>query len=224
MQVNSIIDLIGQPVQQVPIIGFIGNLFLAAILSYILGDVFVRYGRTLSNRKMLAANFVLITVTTMFIITVVKSSLALSLGLVGALSIVRFRTAIKEPEELAYLFLAIAVGLGLGADQTVATLVAFVFVVTYLWLRSDYRKNDSQSHMYLTVTGRTDGNLSFDKVLSILKKHCASAYLNRHDESQGKFEGVFVVEFVDIDVLSSCRAELRQLDPSIAYTFIDSRT
>ncbi len=41
--------------------------------------------------------------------------LMLGLGLVGALSIIRFRTPIKEPEELAYLFLAIAVGIGLGA-------------------------------------------------------------------------------------------------------------
>ena len=42
--------------------------------------------------------------TTMVVITIVKSSLALSLGLVGALSIVRFRAAIKEPEELAFYF------------------------------------------------------------------------------------------------------------------------
>ena len=54
-----------------------------------------------------------------FVILIVKSSLALSLGLVGALSIVRFRTPIKEPEELIYLFLAIAIGLGFGAGQIV---------------------------------------------------------------------------------------------------------
>jgi hypothetical protein len=61
----------------------------------------------------------MITMTTMLIITIVKASLALSLGLVGALSIVRFRAAIKEPEELAYLFLAIAIGLDFGAGQRV---------------------------------------------------------------------------------------------------------
>ena len=49
--------------------------------------------------------------TTMLIISIVKSSLALSLGLVGALSIIRFRAAIKEPEELAYLFLAIGISI-----------------------------------------------------------------------------------------------------------------
>ena len=57
----------------------------------------------------------------------VKSSLALSLGLVGALSIVRFRAAIKEPEELIYLFLTIAAGLGTGAGQIKITIFGVIF-------------------------------------------------------------------------------------------------
>ena len=66
---------------------------------------------------------------------VVKSSLALSLGLVGALSIVRFRTPIKEPEELVYLFLAIALGLGYAAGHTLMTTVIMALIlIIYLWL------------------------------------------------------------------------------------------
>ena len=69
------------------------------------------------------------------IITVVKSSLALSLGLVGALSIVRFRTAIKNPEELIFLFLCIAIGVGLGANQIfVVTCAAFTFIIAYVYI------------------------------------------------------------------------------------------
>ena len=66
---------------------------------------------------------------TFFIILIVKSSLALSLGLIGALSIVRFRTPIKEPEELAYLFLSIAAGLGLGASQTLPTVTSIIVIL-----------------------------------------------------------------------------------------------
>ena len=83
---------------------FIFNLILAFILSYIFSKIYIKYGRSLSNRSSFSENFSLITMTTMTIIAIVKSSLALSLGLVGALSIVRFRTALKEPEELAYTF------------------------------------------------------------------------------------------------------------------------
>ena len=63
----------------------------------------------------------MLSLITFLVILIVKSSLALSLGLVGALSIVRFRTPIKEPEELIYLFLAIALGLGYGAGQIIPT-------------------------------------------------------------------------------------------------------
>ena len=68
----------------------------------------------MSNREEFAQVFPFILLTTVLIISVVKSSLALSLGLVGALSIVRFRTPIKEPEELAYLFVAIAMSSVVG--------------------------------------------------------------------------------------------------------------
>ena len=66
------------------------------------------------------------------VIMVVKSSLALSLGLVGALSIVRFRTPIKEPEELVYLFLAIAIGLGLGAGQVLITTIIVLLILVFI--------------------------------------------------------------------------------------------
>ena len=73
------------PSVEVSVSDFVINLIIASILSAILAWFYTRYGRALSNRKNFGYNFLLITLTTMFIITVVKSSLALSLGLVGAL-------------------------------------------------------------------------------------------------------------------------------------------
>lgn len=120
---------------QLPLINFIANMILAAILSSLLGYVYTKFGSSLSNRKSFSNNLILITLTTMVIITIVKSSLALSLGLVGALSIVRFRAAIKEPEELAYLFLSITIGLGCGADQIWPTIVSFIFICSIIIFR-----------------------------------------------------------------------------------------
>ena len=65
-----------------------------------------------------------------------KSSLALSLGLVGALSIVRFRAAIKEPEELVYLFLLICIGLGCGAGQYVIISIGVIIVLILIYVSS----------------------------------------------------------------------------------------
>jgi len=106
------------------------NLLLSIICALILSVVLQRFSRLMVDRSQFTLIFFTLIPLMVLIISVVKSSLALSLGLVGALSIVRFRTPIKEPEELVYLFLAIGVGLGLGAGQTVATLSSFGFIIT----------------------------------------------------------------------------------------------
>ena len=92
--------------QVISVNDFLLNAAVIIVLSAILEFTYIKCARTISNRRQFAGVFMLIAFTTMLIISIVKSSLALSLGLVGALSIVRFRAAIKEPEELAYLFFA----------------------------------------------------------------------------------------------------------------------
>ena len=103
------------------------SLIATAVSSFLLRSLYVRYGRSMNNREYFGNIFVLLGVTTCSVIIIVKYSLALSLGLVGALSIVRFRAAIKEPEELVFLFLVIAFGLAFGANQFA---VGFVLLVT----------------------------------------------------------------------------------------------
>ena len=113
---------------------FILNLIVVGVLCYLIKIFYKKFSTTLSNREEFSKNFILLGIATCIVITIVKNSLALSLGLVGALSIVRFRAAIKEPEELVYLFLVIATGLGGGAGQIKITIsgMAIGFIVIYL--------------------------------------------------------------------------------------------
>ena len=85
---NSIEKYISAQNVAIPLFEYVINLVLTVLLSFLLSYLFTRYGRTLSNREMFGKNFVLLSTATMIVITIVKSSLALSLGLVGALSIV----------------------------------------------------------------------------------------------------------------------------------------
>ena len=124
---------------QIDLNGFVVSLLCSVVLSLLIQVFYIKFSSTLSNRMNFSKNFVLLGATTCIIIVIVKNSLALSLGLVGALSIVRFRAAIKEPEELVYLFLVISVGLGCGAGQikviiagiSISLLVIFAY---YLFL------------------------------------------------------------------------------------------
>ena len=130
---------------QIDLPNFVMSLIFAAILSFLVQLFYIRYSSSLSNRKEFSKNFVILGVTTCIVIMIVKSSLALSLGLVGALSIVRFRAAIKEPEELVYLFLIIAIGLGCGANQIAIISVGIFFSLVIIMIYSGYLKGKNKN-------------------------------------------------------------------------------
>ncbi|MDA7470782.1 DUF4956 domain-containing protein [Candidatus Pelagibacter ubique] len=119
---------------------FIFALLLSAILSYIIKLTYLSSSKTLSNKKYFSDNFIALTMVTCLIITIIKFSIALSLGLVGALSIVRFRAAIKEPEELVYLFLCIAIGLACGANQFFISIISTILICFILYFLSKFSK------------------------------------------------------------------------------------
>jgi len=206
---------------QVDIWSFSFNLAIAAILAFILGVVFIEYATTISNRRYFAKNFVMISLTTTLIITIVKTSLALSLGLVGALSIVRFRAAIKEPEELSYLFLTIGIGLGMGAGQRLTTIIAFVFITLFIILRSKTKTKTIDRNLFLTISGGETDNIDIEHIFEILNKYCASIDLQRLDETSQGTELSFLVEFSDHKALINCKTTLQDSYKSINISFLD---
>ena len=106
---------------------FCFDLILCVICSFILKYLFNT--KTIFSSNQISSVIPLLSIITFLVISVVKSSLALSLGLVGALSIIRFRTPIKNPEELIYLFMALSLGIGFGANQILITLLVFVIFI-----------------------------------------------------------------------------------------------
>ncbi len=206
---------------QVDLPSFALNIALAALMAWILARVYERYGETLSNRRQFGRNFVLIAMTTVLIISVVKSSQALSLGLVGALSIVRFRAAIKEPEELAYLFLNIAIGLGLGADQRVVTIVAFLVIVALISVVRFGRRGTTNHNLYLTIDSHLPEKISLERIVEIMRRHFSGIDLKRFDETSEALEASFRVEFEDFGRLEEVKRELLAAHRNLKITFLD---
>tara|TARA_A100000164_G_scaffold147565_1_gene131011 strand:- start:316 stop:1026 length:711 start_codon:yes stop_codon:yes gene_type:complete len=159
---------------QIDIQGFFISLLCAAILSFFVQLFYIKYSSSLSNKKEFSKNFVILGVTTTIVIMIVKSSLALSLGLVGALSIVRFRAAIKEPEELVYLFLIIAIGLGCGANQLLIITSGIFFALIIIVFYSGYLKTSKISFEEKISAGIViDQNISdsqIDNIIMEMKK------------------------------------------------------
>ena len=218
---NSLTELFWNPVTVDSIPTFAISLLTAAALGAVLGQVYIRFGTALSNRRQFARNFLLLTVTTTLIISIVKSSLALSLGLVGALSILRFRAAIKEPEELAFLFLAISIGLGLGAGQGLVTVVAFILILGLIALRSLNSPKSDSGNLFLTINSSAPGKLTSQQILEALSEVGATASLRRLDDGPETMRASFRVGFVDPQGIETFNEAMRKLSPSVEITCLE---
>ena len=156
----------GQMVEDINIsfVSTVMSMLSAIFAAVVLRNMYVRFGRSMNNRAYFGNIFVLLSITTCAVIIIVKYSLALSLGLVGALSIVRFRAAIKEPEELVFLFLVIAFGLAFGANQFAVGFSLLGVSVLSIYFASKYflDTNDfDRTGMIVIIDGPRDKLLNF---------------------------------------------------------------
>ena len=199
------------------------NLIIAAVLAWILEFVFNNYSNTINNKKVFSKNFILIATTTAFIISIVKSSLALSLGLVGALSIIRFRTAIKEPEEISYLFICIGIGLGLGANYKLITIMALFIIVILIVVKDKFFQNKEISDEAIFLNLRINGKLDLNQILNLCTKHCSSVYLRDFDLLTDNTQIGLVVNFDDSKKIDQLIKEIKLIDEKIEINLINKK-
>lgn len=199
---------------------FIVNAALVIVMALILEITYRRCAQSLSNKSQFAYNFVMVSLITMLIITLVGSSVALSLGLVGALSIVRYRAAIKEPEELTYLFLTIGLGLGMGANQPIVTIIAFLIIVSIIWIRYFIRPVNKLLAYNMLVSLSKPKSGDMEKVIGIINLYFPKANLRRFDENAEILELAFRVKVKNLELLTNCKNEILKIENS-SVSFVD---
>ena len=197
------------------------DFILCVVMSFILRNFYVRRSFSLTGKMHIGSIIPILATVVFLVILVVKSSLALSLGLVGALSIVRFRTPIKEPEELVYLFLAIAIGLGYAAGQTLLTSVIFlsILIINYFWLSNQNNKVIE----YNLVISWGDKELTFEKMTNIISNSVDSIKLIRLEYGENTNTAVLMIapkETADIEELSK---GLINLDKNLTVSFYEAK-
>ena len=196
------------------------NLLLGLAMSLLVAWYYEHYGQSLANRRKFAGLLPVLTVTTALVITIVKSSLALSLGLVGALSIVRFRTAIKEPEELLFLFIAIAIGLGVGAEQRWPTAIGVVLLLAFMAVRMLVMRRKQVHNLYLNVfIEETEASL-FEKVNACLLEHVNVADFRRLDSRDGTLQLTYFVNCDNPKTLNALVEALKARFPITEISFL----
>ena len=133
----------------------LSDMMIAMVIAFLLGlFIFFVYRKSYSG-VMYSASFgvtmiALTLITTLLIMTVV-TNVVLSLGMVGALSIVRFRTAVKEPMDIAFLFWSIAVGIVLAAGMITMAVFGSIFIGAVLYF---FSKKKTADYPYILVVQR----------------------------------------------------------------------
>ena len=164
------------------------DMVLVMALSFALGlFIYLIYKKTYAG-VMYSSSFgvtlVALTMITSFVILAVTSNVVLSLGLVGALSIVRFRTAIKEPLDIAFLFWAIAAGIVLAAGMI--PLAVFGSILIGLIILVFANKKES-SNPYIVVVRCVDHQAE-QEATDFLKAHTVKSSVKSKTARRGEIE------------------------------------
>ena len=201
---------------------FIASLFLGGILTLFVRGLYRRFGNSPSDPETFAGMFPVLTLTTLFVIYIVQSSLALSLGLIGALSIVRFRTAIKSPHELVYVFFCVSIGIALGADRFLLGAVSVLVISIFIYFTSRSRGMGQSHRWLLTVSGARErffpdnGPSALDEVTTFL----GASTIRRLDHHDDDVE-LHAIVTVPKNEVSSRLSELSSRLPGLDISYVD---
>jgi uncharacterized membrane protein YhiD involved in acid resistance len=164
------------------------DMALAMVLAFGVGlFIFFIYKKTYAG-VMYSSGFgvtlIALTMITTLVILAVTSNVVLSLGMVGALSIVRFRTAIKEPMDIAFLFWAIAVGIVLAAGMIPLAVFGSLFIGVILFLFANRKEMTNPYIVVLTC----DGQKSENRAREYLAKHTKRCSIKSKTAQKGRIE------------------------------------
>lgn len=196
------------------------NFLACMVFVSLVGWFYKKYSRSLGGKTFVGSVLPLIGLTVFLVITVVKSSLALSLGLVGALSIVRFRTPIKEPEELGYIFLTIAIGLGFGANFGLVTGFVASLILLYQFAFNAPIGTAKVDGEYTLILNVVDDK--FNDVCQFIENNVNAFKVTRVESLGERTVAYFNVSAGDYLDLQALIQTLKVKDESIDFNLVES--
>ena len=176
-----------------------GNLLVTLALAFLIGlFIFMIYKKTFTGvvfARSFAFSLVMLSMVTSIVIVTISSNLMLSLGMVGALSIVRFRTAVKDPMDTVFMFWAIAAGIVVGANQYIVALVGSLAIGILLVVLSLFKLKKNMPYILVL---RFEDAAKHD-VQNLLRKFPQGKLKNK-TVSQGVIEMTIEMNITDAEI------------------------
>lgn len=136
--------------------------------------IFLVYKKTFKGvmySESFGISLIAMSLVTTLIILAITSNVVLSLGMVGALSIVRFRTAVKEPMDIAFLFWSISVGIVVGAGLIPLAVFGSAFIGIMIMVFANKKSTDNPYILVVSCKGDSSENNAMEYINKYVKKH-----------------------------------------------------
>lgn len=169
-------------------------LLMALILSFFIAMIYRNTHRGMNYEPAFLTTLVLISPVVALVMFFIRGDLVLSLGLIGSLSIIRFRTPIKDTRDMVYLFWAIVVGLGCGTENWTLALMATVFIaiIIFVLFLFEYGR-PKHSDFVLVVSGKS--RLTPSETSEIIRQYSARSRVRSHDIVDDGWEIIYELRF-----------------------------
>ena len=178
------------------------SLILAATVGLIISQLYKYTHRGLNYEHTFMASLVLMAPIVSVVMLYIRGDLVLSLGLIGSLSIVRFRTAIKDTRDMVFLFWVIAVGLGAGTYNWSVVVVSSIFIMLIVAALYFVRYGHSQNTDFvLVLSGKAP--FKIDLARDVIQRHSVEARLRSHEIHETHWELVFELRLSELSLQSS---------------------
>ena len=186
---------------------FVGTMLLLLHI-FIINFFYSKYSRSRENKNEFKKVLPLFGLSIFLIISVIKTSLALSLGLVGALSIIRFRTAIKEPEQIVNFLVVMALAISIAAEKEILSIIIIGFYLSVYKFNSNLNSFENEIKIYRLKVLKSDKlDFNVNDLFRINKKVKIISYSINLDNDH-------VIEFIceDLIDLEKIKSNFSQYD------------
>lgn len=205
----NIFDTTGSIIQY-SLEAIIFNILLSLVLALLISWVYMKTHRGLSYSQSFTFALVLLPIITTVIMMVIGNSLAAAFALLGAFTIIRFRTPVKETKDMAYLFLALVIGMAVGTGNATIAIASTILILIIIYVLSRVHfgalhKLDYMLNFYVNAGETEQYQGVFDKYL----KNHALLHMNSHQQG-AILELVFSIKFVDQDDAKKFISELHE--------------
>ena len=198
----------------ITIINIVVNLGLTLALSLAIAWIYRKTHRGLSYSQSFLFTLILVSIITTVAMMVIGNSLAIAFGLLGAFSIIRFRTPVKDAKDTGYIFFSLVIGMAVGTNSHLVAIISTVVVIVVIWFLHKSNFGALHKNEYLLIFTVDYGKQQPDSFAGIFERYLKNSMLLNigAKENSHKSEMVYSVSFIDERQSNNLVHELMSVD------------